>query len=251
MQNNTKAVAASLLASVMAVSTAYAQQVGAQPLPLAAQQAARPAFRQQELDQMLAPIALYPDALLSQVLMAATYPLEVVEAARWSRANPGLTGDAAVRAVDGMNWDPSVKSLVAFPQVITMMDQKLEWTERLGDAFLGQQAQVADSVQGLRQRAASLGNLRSNEQLVVEQRGPVYIVQPANPQVVYVPYYDPNEVYGAWAYPSYPPVYWAPPAYYGYGPYPYPYYPYYGPSLGFSFGFGGGHFGGGRGHWRH
>ena len=112
-----------------------------------------PSFTQQELDQMLAPIALYPDPLLSQILMAATYPLEVVEAARWSNANPNLTGDAAVQAVNSQNWDPSIKSLVAFPQVLQTMDQNIEWTERLGDAFLGQQSQVMDTVQRLRQKA--------------------------------------------------------------------------------------------------
>ena len=105
-----------------------------------------PAFTQQELDQMLAPIALYPDSLLSQILMASTYPLEVVEAARWSRANSHLVGEQAVKAVNERNWDPSVKSLVAFPQIIAMMDEKLDWTERLGDAFLAQQTQVMDTV---------------------------------------------------------------------------------------------------------
>ena len=109
--------------------------------------------RQAELDQMLAPIALYPDALLSQVLMAATYPIEVVEAARWSRANPGLQGDDAVRAVQNEDWDPSVKSLVAFPQILQRMDEKLEWTRSLGDAFLAQEPQMMDQVQQLRQRA--------------------------------------------------------------------------------------------------
>jgi hypothetical protein len=223
-KSHTKAFAISLLVSVLAVANAYAQQdvppppdgMPPGPPPGVAQPPAAPAFSQQELDQMLAPIALYPDALLSQILMAATYPLEVVEAARWSRANPSLSGDAAVRAVDSMNWDPSVKSLVAFPQVIAMMDQRLDWTERLGDAFLGQQAQVMDSVQGLRQRAASAGNLQSNQQMMVEQNGPSYAIEPANPQEMYVPYYDPTMIYGAWAYPDYPPVYWGPPAYYGY-----------------------------------
>jgi hypothetical protein len=107
-------------------------------------------FRQAELDQMLAPVALYPDALLSQMLMASTYPLEVVQAARWSRANPGLKGQSAVDAVERMDWDPSVKSLTAFPQVLSMMDEKLEWTERLGEAFLAQQADVMAAVQELR-----------------------------------------------------------------------------------------------------
>ncbi len=169
-----------------------------------------PSFTQQELDQMLAPIALYPDPLLSQILMAATYPLEVVEAARWSNANPNLTGDAAVQAVNSQNWDPSIKSLVAFPQVLQTMDQNIEWTERLGDAFLGQQSQVMDTVQRLRQKAQQAGNLRSSPQVQVTQSDGDIDVTDANPGVAYVPYYDPNAVYGPWWWPDYPPVYWAP-----------------------------------------
>ncbi|MGH8744730.1 MAG: DUF3300 domain-containing protein, partial [Burkholderiales bacterium] len=172
-------------------------------------------FSQQELDQMLAPIALYPDALLSQILMAATYPLEVVEAARWSRANPNLKGDQAVNAVVQTHWDPSIKSLVAFPQIIQMMDEKLDWTERLGDAFLSQQPQLMDTVQNLRQRAYAAGNLRSTDQIYVEPQGQTIVVVPANPEVIYVPYYDPMVVYGPWWWPAYPPVYWRPwPGYY-------------------------------------
>jgi len=172
-------------------------------------------YSQAELDQMLAPIALYPDSLLSQILMAATYPLEVVQAARWSRANSALKGEQAVRAVDDRDWDPSVKSLVAFPQILTMMDTKLEWTERLGDAFLAQQAQVMDTVQNLRRKAYAAGNLRSTEQQRVEREGDVIVVEPAEPGIVYVPYYNPVYVYGTWWWPAYPPVYWAPwPGYY-------------------------------------
>src|SRR5512142_1269857 len=134
----------------------FAQYEGAPPPPpppAGVSTPAQPAFSQPELDQMLAPIALYPDPLLSQILMASTYPLEIVEAARWSRANPSLKGDDAVRAVQQRDWDPSVKSLVAFPQILQMMDEKLDWTERLGDAFLAQEAQVMDTVQNLRQKA--------------------------------------------------------------------------------------------------
>jgi hypothetical protein len=165
---------------------------------------------QQELDQMLAPIALYPDSLLSQILMASTYPLEIVEASRWSKANPNLTGDQAVKAVEQYSWDPSVKSLVAFPQILAMMDEKLTWTERLGDAFLAQQPQVMDTVQSLRQKAYAAGNLRSTDQIRVDQQGQTIVVQPANPEVIYVPYYDPRVVYGPWWWPAYPPVYWGP-----------------------------------------
>ena len=169
-----------------------------------------PTFSQQELDQILAPIALYPDSLISQILMAATYPLEVVEAARWSSANPALKGDAAVQAVDSRDWDPSIKSLVAFPQVLQTLDQKIEWTERLGDAFLAQQSQVMDTVQKLRQKAQEAGNLSSNSQIQVTQSDDSIEVAAANSDVVYVPYYDPAVVYGSWWWPDYPPVFWAP-----------------------------------------
>ncbi len=174
-----------------------------------------PSFTQQELDQMLAPVALYPDGLLSQILMAASYPLEVVQAARWSNDHPDLKGDAAVRAVDSENWDASVKSLVAFPQVLQTMDAKLEWTERLGDAFIGQQAQVMDTVQKLRQKAQAAGNLNSNAQESVTVRDDAIDVAPTNPEVVYVPYYDPSVVYGVWWWPLFPPVFWSPWAGYG------------------------------------
>lgn len=194
------------LLPLVSVQDALAQ--GRAPAPATA------AYTQEELDRMLAPIALYPDPLLSQILMAATYPLEIVEAARWSRANPGLIGDQAVRAVDAHDWDPSVKSLVAFPQVLAMMDQKLEWTEQLGDAFLTQAAQLMDSVQNLRRAAYAAGNLRSTEQLRVRPDGPQIIVEPFDPRLVYVPYYDPFVAYGRWWWPA-PPVYWSPwPGYY-------------------------------------
>lgn len=167
-------------------------------------------FNQQELDQMLAPIALYPDVLLSQILMASTYPLEVVQAARWSRSNPGYQGDQAVRAVDQQDWDPSVKSLVAFPQVLELMDGTLDWTERLGNAFLSQESQLWDTVQNLRQRADTTGNLRSNDQWRVQQDGPTYIIESPRPDIIYVPYYDPLVVYGDWWWPSYAPMRWSP-----------------------------------------
>ena len=172
-------------------------------------------FTQAELDQMLAPIALYPDPLLSQVLMAATYPLEVVEAAHWSKANPDLDGERAVQAALPQSWDASVKSLVAFPRVLRMMEEQIGWTQRLGDAFLYQQSQVMDTVQNLRQRALAAGGLRSDDAMRVESQGQTIMIAPADPRFVYVPYYDPNVVYGSWWWPGYPPVYWAPwPGYY-------------------------------------
>lgn len=168
----------------------------------------RPAFTQPELDQMLAPIALYPDALLSQILMASTYPIEVIEAARWSKANPTLKGEQVVQAVTQQTWDQSVKSLVAFPQVLTVMDDQLPWMERLGDAFLAQQQQVMETVQNLRQKASAAGNLTSNDQIRVAQQGQSIVIQPVNPQVVYVPYYNPMSIYGPWWWSAYPPIYW-------------------------------------------
>ncbi|WP_404360542.1 DUF3300 domain-containing protein [Methylotuvimicrobium sp. KM1] len=180
-------------------------------VPTASAQQENPAFSQAELDQMLAPIALYPDVLLSQILVAATYPLEVVEAARWSAANPGLEGEQAVTAVEHQAWDPSVKALVAFPEVLNRMNEDLNWTRALGDAFLFQEAQVMGSVQNLRQRAYEAGNLNSTNNARVVRENQVIVIEPANPQVVYVPYYNPQVVYGSWWWPGYAPVYWGPP----------------------------------------
>jgi len=169
-------------------------------------------FKPEELDQMLAPIALYPDALLSQILMAAGYPLEIVEAARWSKANPNLKGDAAVQAVKDKDWDTSVKSLVAFPDVLAKLNEHLDWTQKLGDAMIAQESDVADSVQRLRAKAAAAGNLKSTPQQTVSTQGSgdsiQYVIQPANPEVIYVPSYSPGWAYGPWPYPAYPPVYY-------------------------------------------
>jgi hypothetical protein len=167
-------------------------------------------FTQQELDQMLAPIALYPDSMLSHILMASTYPLEIVEAARWVKAHPTLQGDQAVKATDQNNWEPSVKSLVAFPNVLAMMDEKLDWTERLGDAFLSQETEVMNTVQNLRQRASANGTLQSTDQVRIDQEGQNISITSPDPQVVYVPYYDPTVIYGPWWWPAYPPVFWRP-----------------------------------------
>jgi hypothetical protein len=170
----------------------------------------RQLYSQAELDQMLAPIALYPDALLSQVLMASTYPLEVVAAARWSRAHPGLQGDEAVRTAQDKDWDPSVKSLLALPNLLARMDEKLEWTTQLGEAFLAQEQQVMDTVQDLRRKARAAGRLAPDERVRIVEDGSTIIIEPASPHVVYVPYYDPWVVYGTWWWPAYPPVEWAP-----------------------------------------
>jgi hypothetical protein len=174
-------------------------------------------FSQAELDQMLAPIALYPDSLLSQVLIASTYPLEIVEAARWSRQNPQLTGEDAVAAVADRDWDPSVKALVAFPELLARMDEDLGWTRGLGDAMLFQEEQVMDSIQFLRARADAAGSLETNEYARVIREEKTIIIEPTQTRVVHVPYYDPYVVYGTWWRPAYPPVVWALPSYYYYG----------------------------------
>ena len=174
---------------------------------------------QEQLDSLLAPIALYPDQLLSQVLMASTYPLDIVEAARFVKASPDLKGDALVNAVKDKSWDPSVQSLTAFPQVLDMMNNKLDWTQQLGEAFIDDQKRVLDTVQGLRTKAQAAGNLKSNnEQKVVVQEKTI-IIEPAKPEVVYVPAYNPTVVYGSWWAPAYPPYFYYPPPVYGYPPY--------------------------------
>ena len=193
-----------LAASILLVSAVHAQGSA----PPAADAAAPPPFTAQELDALVAPIALYPDALLSQILMASTYPLEVVQAARWSKANPGLSGDEAVKKAGKETWDVSVMSLVAFPNVLEMMNEKLDWTQKLGDAFLGQQGEVLAAVQRLRQLAKNNGNLESNQQQVVRSEAQSIIIEPAQPQTIYVPAYNPTVVYGAWPYPAYPPYYY-------------------------------------------
>jgi len=177
--------------------------------PVAAQPYGEPRFDRPALDAMVAPIALYPDPLLSQVLMAATYPGEIQEAARWLRDRPGLSGDAAVRNSDGWDWDPSVRSLLAFPQVLFTLADHLRWTEDLGEAFLAQREDVMDTVQQLRRRALATGNLRSTESTRVLDHGYAITIDPVTPQTVHVPYYDPRVTYGTWWWPARPPMYWS------------------------------------------
>jgi hypothetical protein len=167
------------------------------------------AYTQQQLDQLTAPIALYPDPLVAQILMAATYPLEIVEASRWlqNSQNAQLHGNQLTAALEQQPWDPSVKSLVGFPQVLSMMDKNLQWTEQLGDAFLAQQAAVMDSVQRLRHMAQDSGHLASTPQQTVSTEDDSVIIEPANPEMIYVPYYNPLIIYGPWPYPDYEPYY--------------------------------------------
>jgi uncharacterized protein DUF3300 len=206
-------------------------------LPATGQEPSKPAFKPEEIDQLVAPIALHPDPLLAQILMASTYPLEIVEAARFAKENAKLTGDQLAEALKQKTWDDSVKSLVTFPQVLTMMNEKLDWLQKLGDAFLAQQQDVMASIQRLRARAQAEGQLKSTKEqnVIVEpsasgpqvQQAPstvqvvqapptVIKIEPTNPEVVYVPSYNPTVVYGAWP-PAYPPYYPYPPNYFAAG----------------------------------
>ncbi|MDQ7980556.1 DUF3300 domain-containing protein [Paraburkholderia sp. SARCC-3016] len=180
-------------------------------MPITASAQGTVKLSKQQLDSLTAPIALYPDALLAQVLMAATFPDEVQAAAQWSKANPQQKGDDAVKAVASKPWDPSVQSLVAFPQVLATMASKPEWVSQLGDAFLAQPNDVMNSVQQLRKQAQQAGHLKSNEQQKVVVDQDTIQIEPANPQIVYVPTYNPTVVYGPWLYPAYPPMYIPPP----------------------------------------
>jgi hypothetical protein len=216
---------------------------------LAAQDAQAPAqtpqgapYAQQtpeQLQQLVAPIALYPDSLVAQILAASTFPEQVVEADRWVQAHPDLKGDALGQAVDQQPWDPSVKALAAFPSVLGNMDKNLSWASSLGDAYYNQEQDVMDAVQVMRQKAEESGNLKTTPQQTVTSQGPTIVIQPADPEVVYVPAYDPWVVYGG------PIVAWP-------GWYPYPGIWYGGPYLSFGVGFGVGFFGGygwGWGRW--
>jgi uncharacterized membrane protein YgcG len=170
----------------------------AEAAPLTSGQAAPPAQPSADaLDQLVAPIALYPDALVAQILAAATYPTEVVEADRWMQQHTDLKGDALAKAVDPQSWDPSVKALTQFPSVLQMMDKNLAWTSALGDAYVNGQQNVLDAVQLMRQRAQQAGNLKSTQQETVTTDGQTISIEPADPEVVYVPEYDPWIVYGA------------------------------------------------------
>ncbi len=164
---------------------------------------------------MMAPVALYPDPLLAQVLMASTYPLEVVQADRWAKSHRGLKGDALTSALAKESWDDSVKSLVQVPNVLAMMADKLDWTQKVGDAMLAQQPDVMDSIQRLRSRAKANGKLQSSSQQTVnvqtENQKDYIVIEPTSPTEIYVPYYQPAVVYGEWPYPAYPPLYFAPP----------------------------------------
>src|ERR1700730_5562484 len=204
-------------------------------------QAAAPAVKQspQELQQLVAPIALYPDALVSQILAASTYLTQIVEAERWMQRHSNLKGEELGKEVDKQNWDPSVKAMAQFPSVLENMDKNLSWTSSLGEAYISQPQDVSDAVQTMRQEARKAGHLNSSDQEKVTTQGNTIIIEPANPQVVYVPAYDPWLVYGG-------PIVASP------GWYPVPAIFWGGVGLSFGVGFGIGYFGGfgwGWGHW--
>jgi len=205
------------------------------------QGAAASAYTQQtpeQLQQLVAPVALYPDSLVAQILAASTFPEQVVEADRWVQAHPDLKGDDLARAVDQQPWDPSVKALTAFPSVLGNMDKNLSWTSSLGDAYYNQEQDVADAIQTMRQKAQQAGNLKDTPQQTVQTQGSTIVIQPADPEIVYVPAYNPWLVYG------YPVVAWP-------GWYPYPGIWFGGPYLSFGLGFGVGFFGGYGWGWHH
>ncbi|HSW83076.1 MAG TPA: DUF3300 domain-containing protein, partial [Usitatibacter sp.] len=209
MKRRILATAAIVLASV---ASAWAQQ---SPPPSSSTPPA--AVSQEELDKLLAPIALYPDSLLAQVLMGSTYPLEIVLAGRWSKENKNVTGKALEDAMQKQSWDPSVKGLTAVPTVLERMNENLGWTQKLGDAFLADQAAVMATVQSLRAKAQAQGNLKTTPEQTVktetQENKTVIVIEPAQPEKIYVPTYDPYYAYGPWWY-SYPPYYMYPYGYY-------------------------------------
>lgn len=161
-----------------------------------------------ELDQLLAPVALYPDSVLSHLLIASTYPLEVVLAERWTRENPDVEAEDALEAVEDEDWDPSVKALIAFPDLLQRMSEDLDWTESLGEAFLADEERVLDRVQILRQKAYDAGSLEEMEHLAVSRKEKHIVIEPVVREVIYIPYYDTRVVYGPWWWSDYPPHYW-------------------------------------------
>src|SRR5262245_22362020 len=200
------------IAFVLFLAFAQGASAQGQPASTPARTSSDQFLKPEQLDALVSPIALYPDTLLAEVLMASTYPLEVVQGARWIAENKNLKGDALKTEVDKQGWDESIKSLTATPDVLKMMSDKLDWTQKLGDAVLAQQTDVMDSIQRLRAKADANNKLQTTKQQKVTKKtdgGKQYIViEPTDPQTIYVPYYDPAVVYGAWPYPAYPPYYW-------------------------------------------
>jgi len=198
-------------------------------MPLTSVQAAQPtnnltytaaddAVSDAELAQMLAPIALYPDSLLTHILIASTYPLEIVQAKRWLSNQGDRDTKQIMIEVESQDWDPSVKALVAFPNVLQRLNDDLAWTQSVGDAFLQDEGRMLDTIQSLRQQADKANNLADLEQVKVSRVERRIIIESVRPEIVYVPYYDSRIVYGDWRWNRYPPVYWSAPAYVHYRP---------------------------------
>src|SRR5205809_1061042 len=207
-----------LLALVALLMTAHPVWATGEAPPEAVPAAAQSEkFSSGQIEQLVSPIALYPDGIAVQILIAATYPLEVVEAARWRTKDASLNGDALDRALESQDWDPSVESLTHFPDVLQRMSDNLDWTKDLGDAFLGQKDEVLDTVQRMRAKAYESGALKTTKEQVVTREvvkeKEIIRVEPADPQVVYVPQYSPEAVYGAPPTPYYPAMYAYPPGY--------------------------------------
>ncbi|GHE84889.1 DUF3300 domain-containing protein [Thalassotalea profundi] len=192
-------------------------------------------FSDAELAQMLAPIALYPDSLLTHILIASTYPLEVVEAERWLTKQGTLSKEALESESEALPWEASVKALLAFPSVISKLNEDLTWMQNLGDAFLQDEANVLETIQVLRQQAEEAGSLATMDNVQIVKEKTTIIIEPAEPEVIYVPYYDTRVVYGRWGWSHYPPIYWNTPRYYGYNRGPF--YWNTGISIGFGFSF--------------
>ena len=192
----------------------------------------------EQLEQLVAPIALYPDALVAQILAASTYPTEIVEADRWVQQHSELNGEQLAQAVDQQSWDPSVKAITQFPSVLANMDKNLSWASALGDAYVNQQQAVLDAVQTMRRRAQHAGNLKTTAQENVVTQGQTIVIQPADPEMVYVPAYDPWLVYGS-PLVAYPGWFWYPGLYAA------------GPGISFGIGFGIGFYGGFGWGWHH
>src|ERR1700757_1209041 len=211
-----------LALAILAASAvgAAAQQGATAPSP-SPSQPDQTLLKPEQLEALVAPIALYPDALLANMLAAATYPLEVVEADRWIKENKNLKGDALKAEVDKKGWDDSVKALTSTSSVLDMMSDKLDWTKDLGDARLAQQADLMDAIQRLREKARANNKLSSNKQQTVtvkqQENKQVIVIEPTDPNTMYVPYYDPATVYGAWPYADYPAYYFGYPSYIGAG----------------------------------
>ena len=207
-KNPTRKFTLSAATAALALTLATGGMIvgGSLTQPAFAQSAAQSAnLTQPQLESLVSSIALYPDSLLSQMLMASTYPLEVAEASNWLRSNSHLKGDALQNALKPQTWDNSVKSLVTFPDALNLMGNQLSWTQKLGDAYLAQPKDLMQAVQALRAKAKQAGNLQSNQQVSVSSEASNIVIMPANPQVIYVPTYNPTMVYGAWPYPAYPP----------------------------------------------